>query len=351
MKFSIIITGYNQKNVVCDAIRSALGQSYHNVEVIYVDDASTDGSVASIQSIFDDCRLRIIQAEENRGSSVARLMGINKATGDWCLIVDGDDTLCLNACEVLSEVIAAQDEKTDIVGFGANVISSEAVAEEAKRWMESMVCEPLLGAHSAEELLNIQYKTREKSWILWNKCFRMDVLRAAGVSASYDPFYRLTDFYLCFLACCEGNKYFGIPEPLYNYYYGPGVSVRLISADEMPRFMSAFKAPALLTEYAEKKGVLEEYETCFKAVESETINCSLERVLLLPDEDVLRASQMFIDAFGAKGVSVLLNTIREQRNEINQINQINHSVSFRLGRAMTWLPRKLTEKLRRKRYE
>lgn len=202
MKFSIIIIGYNQKDIICDAIRSALEQSYWDIEVIYVDDASTDGSIEYIKSNFTDERLRIVQGERNRGSVVSRLLGIKEARGDWCLLVDGDDTLCLNACEVLAKTIAEQDENINIIGYGANIICSESVPSDTKKWMESMAGEPLLGLHTSEELLQIQYGKREKAWLLWNKCFKREVLQAAESAAVYETFYRLTDYYLRFLAFC-----------------------------------------------------------------------------------------------------------------------------------------------------
>ena len=163
LKFSIIIIGYNQQAVICRAIKSAFEQSYKNLEVIYVDDASTDNSVEIIKHSFPDSRLRIIENHRNQGSSVARLLGIKAATGEWCLFVDGDDFLCTDACEILHKTISEQDEETDIIGFGANIICSESVSKVSENWIKDKACEPVLGSHSTRELLRIQYGTREKA--------------------------------------------------------------------------------------------------------------------------------------------------------------------------------------------
>ena len=109
---------------------------------------------------------------------------------------------------------------------------------DSKNWIKDKACEPVLGSHSTRELLRIQYGTREKAWLVWNKCFRIDVLRAAEASAEYEVFYRLTDYYLCFLACCEGQRYYGIATPLYNYSYGPGISLQSLDFDGILRYMS-----------------------------------------------------------------------------------------------------------------
>ena len=330
MKFSIIVIGYNQQDVICGAIESALGQSYQDLEVIYVDDASTDDSIARIEQRFSDCRLHIIRSNINQGSSVARLRGIKAATGDWCLLVDGDDSLCLNACETLYKTISERDKEIDIIGFGANIVCSEAVSKSAERWMKSEAVEPLLGAHNAEELLLVQYGTREKSWILWNKCFNIAVLRAVEASAKYEIFFRLTDYYLCFLACCEGHNYFGIPDQLYNYSYGPGISLRSLELDGVIRYMTGHKATVLLTEYAEKQGVLGKYKDCFEAVEQESFFFSIDRINKLPETDQSEGLKALIDTFGPKKMLEMLIKEKNLSKEIEyQAQQIQQLQGFR----------------------
>lgn len=345
MKFSIIIIGYNQKDVICDAVRSALEQSYRDIEVIYVDDASTDGSVKCIQSAFADDRLRIVQGEENRGSVITRLLGIKASRGDWCLLVDGDDTLCLDACETLSEIIKQQDSKTDIIGFGANIICTHDVPLPTKEWMERMAGEPMCGLHSSEELLQIQYAKREKAWVLWNKCFKLDVLRTAESAAAYETFYRLTDYYLCFIACSEAKQYYGIRNCLYNYNYGSGISLQELDLDGIKRYMSGHKATALLKDYAGKKGNLELYEAYFNEAERETVMYSREKIQKASEEDRLYASQAFIDTFGPQGLLTVFAEISNVQavtaRQRAEIEGLSSSTSYRIGRAVTWLPRKV----------
>lgn len=318
MKFSIIIIGYNQQNVICHAIKSALEQSYKNLEVIYVDDASTDNSVEIIKHCFSDNRLHIIQNHNNQGSSVARLLGIKAATGEWCLLVDGDDSLCIDACETLYKTISEQDDETDIIGFGANIVCSEGVSKDAENWMKNKASEPLLGTHNAQELLRIQYGTQEKAWLLWNKCFKIDLLRSVETSAEYEVFYRLTDYYLCFLACCEGHKYYGITTPLYNYSYGTGISLQNLDFDGVLRYMSGHKATELLTEYARKKGILEEYEHCFEKVECESLFYSINKIQNLPEKDQVDGAKALVDIFDPQ---MIMNLLIEQRTEITYLQR------------------------------
>lgn len=88
---SIIITAYNIEGYIERAIRSALGQQGVSIEVILVDDCSTDRSF-SIASAIQDARLTCLRLERNSGPSKARNTGFARASGTWIAVLDGDDT-------------------------------------------------------------------------------------------------------------------------------------------------------------------------------------------------------------------------------------------------------------------
>lgn len=87
---SIVITSYNYERYVGDTIRSALGQTYPHAEVIVVDDGSTDGSRAVLESYRDSCRV-IYRA--NGGEAAASHSGLLECRGDLVLFLDSDDML------------------------------------------------------------------------------------------------------------------------------------------------------------------------------------------------------------------------------------------------------------------
>ena len=88
-KVSIVIPLYNTEEYVQLALESALAQTYQNLEIIVVDDGSTDGGV-NICRKFTDKRIRIIQ-QANRGLSGARNTGIRNAEGEYVAFLDADD--------------------------------------------------------------------------------------------------------------------------------------------------------------------------------------------------------------------------------------------------------------------
>jgi glycosyltransferase involved in cell wall biosynthesis len=89
-KVSVVIPVYNREKTIRRAIDSVLSQSYKNIELIVVDDASTDSS-ATIVNEYQDERLHLIQLKENGGANVARNVGIRKAVGDIIAFQDSDD--------------------------------------------------------------------------------------------------------------------------------------------------------------------------------------------------------------------------------------------------------------------
>ena len=90
---SVIVPVYNVGKYVGDCIESLITQSYKNIEIILVDDGSTDDSGRICDAYADkDCRIKVIH-KENGGLSDARNVGIDSATGVYYSFVDGDDFL------------------------------------------------------------------------------------------------------------------------------------------------------------------------------------------------------------------------------------------------------------------
>lgn len=109
---SVVIPIYNSEPFLAACIESVLRQTYNELELILVDDGSTDGS----GSICDDYALRdtriMVVHQPNGGRSQARACGVMKASGEWVAFVDSDDQLPADALQLLH---AAAGSDTDIV--------------------------------------------------------------------------------------------------------------------------------------------------------------------------------------------------------------------------------------------
>lgn len=87
---SVVIPVYNREDTVKKAIDSVLSQTYDNLEVIVVDDNSTDRTRGVVEEI-DDARVDLLVHDENRGAAIARNTGIDAADGDFIAFQDSDD--------------------------------------------------------------------------------------------------------------------------------------------------------------------------------------------------------------------------------------------------------------------
>ena len=112
-KISVVITMYKNATTIEKAIRSVTNQGYSNLEIICVDDASPDTCAKIAQRVSKhDKRVKVIKRNENGGLSACRNTGIDAATGDSIMFVDGDDELLPHAIESLA---AAFDNHVDAV--------------------------------------------------------------------------------------------------------------------------------------------------------------------------------------------------------------------------------------------
>ena len=97
-KISVIIPTYNRGKSIIQSINSVLEQTYHNLEILIVDDCSTDDTEYLISKI-DDPRVKYIKLKENKGASFARNIGIKIATGKYISFQDSDDIYKNNKIE------------------------------------------------------------------------------------------------------------------------------------------------------------------------------------------------------------------------------------------------------------
>ncbi len=121
---SVIIPVYNAEKYIKECLSSIIGQTYKNLEIICVDDGSTDHSLELLEFYKKkDSRIKIYK-QENKGPAAARNFALEKAKGDYISFVDADDTLEYNAYEIL---IALSNSETDwdMIIFSGNVMGEQ----------------------------------------------------------------------------------------------------------------------------------------------------------------------------------------------------------------------------------
>lgn len=119
-KISIIIPVYNLESYIEKTVKSVLQQTYSNIEVIIVDDGSTDESWEKIKNIEKTDKRVIAIHQKNNGVTSARLNGIKYSTGQWIGFVDGDDEIETDMYQVLIDM--AVRWKADISHCGYQMV-------------------------------------------------------------------------------------------------------------------------------------------------------------------------------------------------------------------------------------
>ena len=129
-KVSVIVPVYNTEKYVKECLNSITSQSFHDIEVICINDGSTDNSLEVIQELAKkDFRIRIF-SQENKGPASTRNFGLSVAKGEYVLFVDSDDMLELNAIEYLYS--EAKLNSLDILYFDAKSVFETKQLEEEK---------------------------------------------------------------------------------------------------------------------------------------------------------------------------------------------------------------------------
>lgn len=122
-KVSVIIPVYNSEKYIEKCITSILEQTYHNLEVIAIDDGSTDRSGVLLDKLAqDDERLTVVH-QANGGVACARNRGIDIATGDYLTFVDGDDYVSTDYVEKL--YLCAKENDAEMVVCGLSYVSEK----------------------------------------------------------------------------------------------------------------------------------------------------------------------------------------------------------------------------------
>jgi len=105
---SVIIPAYNREKTIVRSINSVINQTYKNIEIIIVDDCSTDNTF-QIASSFQDYRIRVIRLERNSGAQTARNKGIEIANGKWIAFLDSDDVWEPNKLELQYQILKSKN--------------------------------------------------------------------------------------------------------------------------------------------------------------------------------------------------------------------------------------------------
>jgi len=265
---SIIIPVYNDAEFLRECLDSAVNQTLKDIEIICVNDASTDNSLEIMNEYAaKDKRVRVINRSENGSALMARKDGIMAARGDFTMFLDGDDYLVPNACETAYNLILKND--VDILRFS---YIRHNYGEDGSISNIQVVNPDSEGSnvlHGREMIQNFCLVGKNIDSYLWNKIFKTNLLKIAH--SQMDDFYCFyyNDLYEYYYILYYTKKMVEIPtDPLYTYCFGRGGCGHItISLEEFKKFCQMKQNINRIQKFLERENALDEQEKYLSAWE------------------------------------------------------------------------------------
>lgn len=199
---SIIIPVYNCENYVEACIESVRQQKYTNIEIILINDGSTDRSGEICEMIAQQDNRVVVLHQKNQGVAAVRNRGIESATGEYITFVDSDDKISVHYVEKLLE--AMHQRKADILICDMCCYESEL---DSKGKIPNVKLD-------REQALEDLFMDRIQSY-MWGKLFRKDIFAGIQlpVGMTFEDHYIMPQLFL------KAKSVACIPDKLYYYYY------------------------------------------------------------------------------------------------------------------------------------
>jgi succinoglycan biosynthesis protein ExoO len=226
---SVIIPAYNTGAYIGNAIESALNQTLTDLEVLVVDDRSTDNTVAVVQSFADE-RLRLLQNPQNLGAGGARNRALSAARGKWIAVLDSDDWYAPDRLEQL----VAQAEAND-----ADLLSDDLYLIEDGSSMPWSTLLQVSGEQidrvtqiAPDYFVNSDLEGQPGLRLGFSKpLFRREFLERHHLK--YDPTLKIAEDFWLYMDCFRYDaRFFFMPQP---YYYYRARAGSLIRSDKIQR--------------------------------------------------------------------------------------------------------------------
>lgn len=246
-KVSIIIPVYNVERYLKECLDSIVNQTLTDIEIICVNDGSTDGSLGILEKYAsEDDRIKIIN-QENQGQGVARNNGLNLATGEFIGFVDPDDWIDESMYEKMYN--SAIENDCDLVEclynkhYDTTNVTKKVVLKNIKKYYNKA-----FSLKSDKEYLFMGHCA-----IVWNKLFKRELILKHNIAFENSKINE--DGIVSFSGRMYANKLFLLPLHLY-FYRQRECSARYKKSDEyfsligvINNFVSAVKVAGFYNEY------------------------------------------------------------------------------------------------------
>lgn len=241
IRASIIIPAFNAASYIEAALLSAMRQTEWNVEILVIDDCSTDDTRERVcRAAERDGRVRLLQTPVNGGPAVARNRGLDSASGEWIALLDADDRF---RPERIAHLVAIGEQ------HAADMVSSNLLLcqEDGSDPPQLLIPNQLLGAPrnlTAAEFVERNVgggRSARTSFGFLTPVFRRSFLNANAIR--YDERNRFGEDFMFYMRCLAyGARWWLTPEPTYIYTVRKGSLTEVQTPADLNRIRSLDRA-------------------------------------------------------------------------------------------------------------
>ncbi len=215
-KATVIIAAYNAERFLKAALQSASRQTEKNLQIIVVDDCSTDRTAEIVrEAIANDSRIQLLRTSENGGPSTARNLGLDASTGEWIALLDADDTMAADRLEALIDL--ADRRQADMAADNL-VLVPEADPAASSLMISARQLDKEIELNLTEFIKRNTGGSRHKrlSYGFLKPILRRSFLQQHDLK--YDEQIRFAEDFSFYVDCLgAGATWWLRPEALYNY--------------------------------------------------------------------------------------------------------------------------------------
>ena len=326
---SVIVPVHNAEKYLVQCLSSILGQTLQDIEVICVDDNSSDGSETILEQFAKkDSRLRVLRSP-GLGAGGARNIGLESAQGEYLSFLDADDFFEVDMLE--SAVTKAEEDQSDIVVYGSWLYDTVRQANRQAKWKLQTEGLPEGRPFAPSEIADCLFNVFGN--YTWNKLFRASLVREKGIL--FQEISRTNDLFFTCTALTQANLISVIDKTFAHYRIATQTSLQSTNDRDPLSFLKAFDALHVFLEFND---LLPQYEESFDNHLVDAVCANIASVHTLDSVRLIRGA-----AIGS--VESKYGILRQKRGLIHNQTQLEEYESL-LSDDMTTFLFKQTKSLR-----
>lgn len=253
-ELSVVIPIYNAEEHLEQCLESLVSQTLKEIEILCVDDGSTDGSAAILSDYAQRDNRFIVLRQQNRGAGVARNKGLEVARGEYVIFLDADDFFAPDLMEKMYAQAVCSEADIVICNGRAYSTSSGQYKNVANYLRTSLVKGiPVFSRRDIpDHILTVTNS------VPWNKLFRRSFLLREQLR--FQPLQNCNDLYMVLLSLCVAERISSIDEPLVSYRENSGRNLQSRKRAAPLCFIEALEA---LYDELHRRGLFEAVERSF----------------------------------------------------------------------------------------